>query len=48
MCSCIIKGRSGIRLLLFLIPEIEKESSQTSEVIFGIGNKYVVVGLEEM
>lgn len=48
MCSCIIKGRSGIRLLLFLIPEIEKESNQTSEVIFGIGNKYVVVGLEEM
>lgn len=35
-------------LFLFLIPEIEKEINQTSEVIFGIGKKYVVVGLEKM
>lgn len=31
-------------MFLFLIPEIEKESSQTSEVIFGIGKNNVVVG----
>lgn len=32
----------------FLIPEIEKERNQTSEVIFGIGKKDVVVILEEI
>lgn len=31
-----------------LIPEIEKESNQTFEVIFGIGKKDVVVGLDKM
>lgn len=28
----------------FLIPEIEKESNQTSEVVFEIGKKEVIVG----
>lgn len=32
----------------FLIPEIAKENNQTFEVIFGIGKKDVVVGLDRM
>lgn len=50
MASSRIKERRGISLCCccFSIPEIEKESNQTFEVIFGIRKKYVVVGLEEM
>lgn len=51
MGSSRILEKSRLHLFFFfffLIPEIEKESNWTSEVIFGIGKKDVVVGLEEM
>lgn len=41
-------GRSNCPHPPFLIPDIEKESNQTFEVIFGIGKKDVVVGLDKM
>lgn len=47
MGSSRITERSEIAFF-FLIPEIEKERNQTSEVIFGIGKKDVVVTLEEI